>query len=467
MDIPTWLEHKPVIAVDYQKFRKYNTDAKYLSLGRATWDENDFSAKIWRWVEDREKKKGRWSRQSEELPFDRLLDLTRLFLSAIFDKESGLCEEVLNENGAKSLASYLDENMELYLPRIEAIKNLLQKEAPSENSNQHTPAPNIFSFATSELSQDAILAYMLQWADSQYEMVNPQMHALGVSLFHCLTGDDSVVVNTIEVGRQLNDIDVYAKVNGNLFLIIEDKTKTTIHGRQLEKYRTFAEETFGNSWQIKLAYVKTGNEPIQILNQVKNAGYRVVLRIDLLNVLNQYQGTNPMIKDFRTHLQTIETETQSYQIIPVDSWEVYSKCWQGLYMALEQKIPDFGWKYVPNKAGGFWGAFWHFLDIQDGQIYLQIESGKFCFKLSYWGEKSRSHVRNYCFHMLQNIANSQYPELHKPNRFGSGEYMTFMVVEKDDLFGKGLVDIESLLLKLRGYGELLDALQQKIKNEPF
>ncbi len=69
--------------------------------------------------------------------------------------------------------------------------------------------------------------------------------------------------------------------------------------------------------------------------------------------------------------------------------------------------------------------------------------------------------------MLQNIANSQYPELHKPNRFGSGEYMTFMVVEKDDLFGKGLVDIESLLLKLRGYGELLDALQEKIKNEPF
>lgn len=463
LDIPTWLEHKPVIAVDYQKFRKYNTDAKFLSLGRATWDKDDFSAKIWRLVEN----KGRWSRQSEELPFDRLLDLTRLFLSAISDKESGLGEEVLNENEAKSLASYLDENMELYQPRIEAIKNLLQKENSSEKSNQCAPAPNIFSFATSELSQDAILAYMLQWADSQYEKVDSRMHALGVSLFHCLINDDSVVVNTIEVGRQLNDIDVYAKVNENIFLVIEDKTNTTIHGGQLEKYRTFAEKTFGNSWQIKLAYVKTGNEPIQILNQVKGAGYRVVLRIDLLNVLNQYQGSNPVIIDFRTHLQAIEDGTQSYRTIPIDSWSVGSGYWQGLYMALEHEIPDFGWKYVPNKAGGFWGAFWHFLDIQDGQIYLQIESGKFCFKLNYWGEKSRSHVRNYCFHMLQNIANSQYPELHKPNRFGSGEYMTFMVVEKDALFGKGLVDIESLLLKLRGYGELLDALQQKIKNEPF
>ena len=463
LDIPTWLEHKPVIAVDYQKFRKYNTDAKFLSLGRATWDKDDFSAKIWRLVEN----KGRWSRQSEELPFDRLLDLTRLFLSAISDKESGLDKEVVDEEGVKSLLSYIDENMELYLPRIEALKNLLQKDAPSENFNQHTPAPNIFSFATSELSQDAILAYMLQWADSQYETVNPQMHALGVSLFHCLIGDDSIVVNTIEVGRQLNDIDVYAKVNGNIFLVIEDKTKTTIHDGQLEKYKTFAEKTFGNSWQIKLAYVKTGNEPLRIRNQVENAGYRIVLRIDLLNVLNQYQGTNPMIIDFRTHLQAIEAETQCYQTIPVESWDVYSKCWQGLFIALEQKIPDFDWKYVPNKAGGFWGAFWHFLDIQDGQIYLQIESGKFCFKLSYWGEKIRSYVRNHCFNTLKNIANNQYPELRKPNRFGSGEYMTFMIVEKEDLFGKGLVDIGPLVSKLDDYGKLLDVLQQKLKSEPF
>ena len=45
--------------------------------------------------------------------------------------------------------------------------------------------------------------------------------------------------------------------------------------------------------------------------------------------------------------------------------------------------------------------------------------------------------------------------------------MTFMVVEKDDLFGKGLIDIGSLVSKLDDYGKLLDELQQKLMSEPF
>jgi len=76
MKIPTTLKHKPVIvAEDYEKIDgryAYETDAQGLSLGLAQWNDRgrvDISAKVWRHTGDK------WSRQSEELPLHRVLDL--------------------------------------------------------------------------------------------------------------------------------------------------------------------------------------------------------------------------------------------------------------------------------------------------------------------------------------------------------------------------------------------------------
>lgn len=91
MNIPTTLKHKPVIAVeDYEvidSHRYPHTDAKCLSLGLAQWNERgrlDISAKVWRHTG------GKWSRQSEELPLHRVLDLAILIARAclFFQEES-------------------------------------------------------------------------------------------------------------------------------------------------------------------------------------------------------------------------------------------------------------------------------------------------------------------------------------------------------------------------------------------
>ena len=79
MDIPTNLKHKPVVvAEDYGRIdgrSAYDSDAKGLSLGLAQWNDRgrvDISAKVWRYTGEK------WSRQSEELPLHRLLDLAIL-----------------------------------------------------------------------------------------------------------------------------------------------------------------------------------------------------------------------------------------------------------------------------------------------------------------------------------------------------------------------------------------------------
>jgi hypothetical protein len=79
MKIPTSLKHKPVIVSEnYENIdgrKAYNTDAKGLSLGLAQWNDRgklDISAKVWRYTGEK------WSRQSEELPMHRVLDLAIL-----------------------------------------------------------------------------------------------------------------------------------------------------------------------------------------------------------------------------------------------------------------------------------------------------------------------------------------------------------------------------------------------------
>jgi hypothetical protein len=79
MKIPTALKHKPVIVSEnYENVdgrNAYNSDAKGLSLGLAQWNDRgkvEISAKVWRHTGEK------WSRQSEELPIHRVLDLAIL-----------------------------------------------------------------------------------------------------------------------------------------------------------------------------------------------------------------------------------------------------------------------------------------------------------------------------------------------------------------------------------------------------
>ena len=83
MKIPTTLKHKPVIVSEnYENIdgrNAYHSDAKGLSLGLAQWNDRgkvDISAKVWRHTG------GKWSRQSEELPMHRAIDLAILICRA-------------------------------------------------------------------------------------------------------------------------------------------------------------------------------------------------------------------------------------------------------------------------------------------------------------------------------------------------------------------------------------------------
>lgn len=130
MKSPKHLKHKPIISVnDYDKidaqFRN-NTDVKALSIGKAQYDvDNEISLKVWRHTGQK------WSRQSEELPLHRNIDLNILLLGALLtDLNSGysktsLREEVDNIESVKKIVDYYDSNQSYLRPRLEELRNRL------------------------------------------------------------------------------------------------------------------------------------------------------------------------------------------------------------------------------------------------------------------------------------------------------------------------------------------------------
>ena len=101
MKIPTTLKHKPVVVVEnYEEVdgrMAYHSDAKGLSLGLAQWNDRgkvDISAKVWRYTGEK------WSRQSEELPLHRALDLAILISQArLYFREAYRFPKLYEEEG--------------------------------------------------------------------------------------------------------------------------------------------------------------------------------------------------------------------------------------------------------------------------------------------------------------------------------------------------------------------------------
>lgn len=72
---PDHIAHKPVYAVPYFDLDPWyagDTDAQFITVGWAQWDQRELSAKVVRHSGKR------WSRQSEELPLPRVIDLAIL-----------------------------------------------------------------------------------------------------------------------------------------------------------------------------------------------------------------------------------------------------------------------------------------------------------------------------------------------------------------------------------------------------
>jgi hypothetical protein len=324
--------------------------------------------------------------------------------------------------------------------------------------------PNLFSIATSELSQDAFITWLMEWANPELEEANLALHQAGNQLVRKLIHHQFPSVGSItkvKAGRQWEGIDIWAEVNDSYLIIIEDKVGTGRHSDQLARYKKSAQEWCGaNSYQLVCVYLKTRSECLATAREVQAEGYSVVSRTDLLSILENHKVDNDIYKDFTNHLRLLEGQESRFACTNWAKWNTSE--WIGLYRTLDQAGIIKEWSYVPNQTGGFWNAVLPGSDHDGYPVYAQIEQGSLCFKVGEVQE-NRGHVRNQLHDLLRSRATEELP-IDRPNRFGSGTYMTVASVSADKWIKAtdGIISIQQTIETLKAYQAWL---QNVIENQ--
>jgi hypothetical protein len=303
--------------------------------------------------------------------------------------------------------------------------------------------PNIFNWATSELSQDAFICWLLSWVnhnDNKEEGLNKTANYF----LSKLTDDRITDFQKVEIYRQFKSIDILVKVNDHFAILIEDKTHTKNHSGQLERYYQVLSDEF-DADKIIPVYLKTGDQGNY--NAVKKAGYKPFLRTDFLDVLEyalKVGVSNNILLDFHHHLTTLEQSFQSYITLPASQWHWDS--WKGFYTELGKRLGDGTWDYVPQKNGGFLGFWWCWQykkhNEKEFEYYLQLEHNKFCFKLYPYKREQAEEVRSYYRSLLYQKAREHKLNIHQNGRIGN--YMTVAALTEPYLKTNelGMIDFE-------------------------
>lgn len=312
-----------------------------------------------------------------------------------------------------------------------------------------TTCPSLFAYATKELSQDAMICWLLEWAAKEYREVDPQLAEVGVKFVNALLAKHKAgplhEIHKVEVNTQDKRIDVLATINDTHVLLIEDKISGADHSGQLERYYKAVREKHPPE-NIYPIYLKTGNFPhsercwVEKERPTSDATYqyKVFDRSDFLSVLPEsVPGGNAILTDFRDYLQRIEDRTNDYK-----EWTkgetIGPEAWQGFFKRLEEELRQNGrwpgWGYVPNPAGGFLGFWW---EGGDAHAYLQLQVSHWdvsnqhlCFKVEARDvEKTEQRRRKDDYH--QRIMRAGAARVRKPGRMRIAKTMTVAVWGKN------------------------------------
>jgi hypothetical protein len=338
--------------------------------------------------------------------------------------------------------------------------------------------PNLFSFATKELAQDGFFTWLLEWANGNNANYDKALNETAKDFVKLLIQQqhnaDGLEVETVKTWRQWEKIDIIAEVNGEYVITIEDKVDSCEHSGQLDYYKEKVETNYEGKKELdKLVfiYLKTGNESLIPLENVRKKGYAVIGRKDVLGVLNKRKVDNQIFLDFKDHLTEIENKTNACETL--ENITSDGRAAEGFFLKLQEKkmqkcsnedvsellgkVGD--WRYVATPTGGFLGFwyYWRWNKKYNCTLNIQIENAyeygiRLVIKIADCAEASTDLFYTILADM-QNCAKDYGLKLEKPSRFKVGGTSTLAVVENafPDNF-----NIDDFITKLEALENMID-----------
>lgn len=183
------------------------------------------------------------------------------------------------------------------------------------------PLPNLFSFATSELSQDAVLSWVLSMdtdaaptsahrvvaRELARRMLRPPGGALSnapdVKAVRKVVQQRSGLIKGKEGRKRKARLDLLVRIelgDGRAVgLVIEDKTGTSHHSNQLEAYKALIDD--GD--EFRGSYVKTGLITDRDL-RAEDDGYSVFDLEDMSSFVREHRTLHPILEEYAGYVDS-------------------------------------------------------------------------------------------------------------------------------------------------------------------
>lgn len=301
---------------------------------------------------------------------------------------------------------------------------------------------NLFRYATSELSQDAFISWLLSHALKENKNINPLLTECALEFLHKIKGLEKVTcINNLL--RQVDNIDVLVQGDG-FEIIIEDKTYTNTHNNQISNYLEARVNKVSDKTEVFCVLYKIIEQP----HPEKGVDFEFTRNI-LLDIFRKYRvkSDNVIFNDYVDFLEDIEARTQSYKKLPIHKWN--DDAYRGffVYLAKNLNLSPFWWGYVANPSGGFQCYSWNFITSDEldkigitdeylDEIYLQIENDIIAVKMTPGKDRDKvNDIRHklYCY-FKDNISDFE------KKSFRYGKYMTIGFVKYNEMNYKEKID---------------------------
>ena len=254
--------------------------------------------------------------------------------------------------------------------------------------------PNIFRYATKELSQDAVVCWLVACAreasgdlrECGLSFVHALMRSGGGRVINARSGKDEVfggnrrVIGVVGEPRpQYGKIDVYfqAELDGKVVsFVVEDKTHTEMHGKQLERHRSAVGEDTIEEDLVKAVYFKTGYVFGDERERAELAGYSVFDAEDMVTFFGDgaWSATHDFVRDFAEHVAGLVNARRQ----ALAKWDLNEAFVQWEFMvALGEALglSDIRWPARSfNLGGSAWTQYPHY--ERRGSLFWRLDSWK-------------------------------------------------------------------------------------------
>lgn len=333
--------------------------------------------------------------------------------------------------------------------------------------------PNIFSFATKELSQDAFICWLLAWADKAYE--KNDLHLSGLAFMQAILKkydfENQPIIETIEIKRQCKKIDILCLLNVSLkdlgnkkqppensyAIIIEDKVGSSQHSGQLKRYTETIKSLGFEDEQILRVYLKTKDQIHY--KEIEAQSYKPFTRSDFLTVLESYKGENQILIEFRTYWQKVEDETRSYHSLENPN------AWRGFYKALND-AEDIGLKqgalgtssFSTNLASPTYSGLFA-QDKQGCRLYVQLCKNTLNLKIKVTNKLEIKQLRDKWLKLVNAKDLGNGLVIKKPKRLGNGKAMVIGTLENYIAYEDNKVSLQKTIKNLRGIEQFISEFE--------